>query len=67
MLGGSIPLGYLIARVYSEPLKRRLRTASGLVSAAARAQARQRPNTATSRWNTRAWMDRGQRRLTLLL
>jgi peptidoglycan/LPS O-acetylase OafA/YrhL len=31
MLGGSIVLGYLIARGYSEPLNRRIRTASGLV------------------------------------
>ncbi|HEX5461596.1 MAG TPA: acyltransferase [Steroidobacteraceae bacterium] len=31
MLGGSILLGYVIARWYSEPLNRRIRTASGLV------------------------------------
>lgn len=30
MLGGSILLGYLIARIYSEPLNRRIRAASGL-------------------------------------
>jgi peptidoglycan/LPS O-acetylase OafA/YrhL len=29
MLGGSILLGYLVARVYSEPLNRRIRTVSG--------------------------------------
>jgi peptidoglycan/LPS O-acetylase OafA/YrhL len=32
MLGGSILLGYAIARWYSEPLNRRIRAASGLVS-----------------------------------
>jgi hypothetical protein len=29
MLGGSIVLGYLVARHYSEPLNRRIRTAAG--------------------------------------
>jgi peptidoglycan/LPS O-acetylase OafA/YrhL len=37
MLGGSIVLGYLIAKVYSEPLNRRIRIASGLVFAEGRA------------------------------
>jgi peptidoglycan/LPS O-acetylase OafA/YrhL len=32
MLGGSLLLGYLIARSYSEPLNRRLRSASALVT-----------------------------------
>ena len=31
MLAGSIVLGYFVARGYSEPLNRRIRTASGLV------------------------------------
>jgi hypothetical protein len=31
MLVGSVLLGYLIARSYSEPLNRRIRVASGLV------------------------------------
>ncbi len=39
MLGGSILLGYVIARIYSEPLNRRIRTASGLVLADSRAPA----------------------------
>jgi peptidoglycan/LPS O-acetylase OafA/YrhL len=30
MLGGSILVGYIVARRYSEPLNRRIRTASGL-------------------------------------
>jgi peptidoglycan/LPS O-acetylase OafA/YrhL len=38
MLGGSIVLGYLIARGYSEPLNRRLRMASGLIFGDAAAQ-----------------------------
>jgi peptidoglycan/LPS O-acetylase OafA/YrhL len=41
MLGGSILLGYLIARAYSEPLNRRIRTASGLVLGDRRAAASQ--------------------------
>ena len=41
MFGGSILLGYLIAKVYSEPLNRRIRTASGLVFADGRAEAPQ--------------------------
>lgn len=41
MLGGSILLGYLIAKVYSEPLNRRIRTASALTFADGRAQASQ--------------------------
>ena len=41
MLGGSILLGYLVAKVYSEPLNRRIRTTSGLVPAESRAQAAQ--------------------------
>lgn len=43
MLGGSILLGYLIAQVYSEPLNRRIRTASGLTFSDGRAQAAQLP------------------------
>ncbi|HEX3845329.1 MAG TPA: acyltransferase [Steroidobacteraceae bacterium] len=43
MLGGSILLGYVIAQVYSEPLNRRIRTASGLTFSDGRAQARQLP------------------------
>ena len=39
MFGGSILLGYLIARFYSEPLNRRIRTATGALVAARRAQA----------------------------
>lgn len=38
MLCGSVLLGYLIARIYSEPLNRRIRTASGLVFSDSRAQ-----------------------------
>lgn len=38
MLGGSLLLGYLIARSYSEPLNRRLRAASGHVIGGSRAQ-----------------------------
>lgn len=41
MFGGSILLGYLIAKVYSEPLNRRIRMASGLVFADGRAEAPQ--------------------------
>jgi peptidoglycan/LPS O-acetylase OafA/YrhL len=41
MLGGSVLLGYLIAQTYSEPLNRRIRTASGLVFGDSRAQAAQ--------------------------
>jgi peptidoglycan/LPS O-acetylase OafA/YrhL len=43
MLGGSILLGYLIAQVYSEPLNRRIRTASGLNFSDGRAQAARLP------------------------
>jgi peptidoglycan/LPS O-acetylase OafA/YrhL len=43
MLGGSILLGYAIAQVYSEPLNRRIRTASGLTFSDGRAQAAQLP------------------------
>lgn len=39
MLGGSILLGYLIARIYSEPLNRRIRAASGLAFGEAQARA----------------------------
>jgi peptidoglycan/LPS O-acetylase OafA/YrhL len=41
MLGGSVLLGYVIARIYSEPLNRRIRTASGLVFGNDRARATQ--------------------------
>jgi peptidoglycan/LPS O-acetylase OafA/YrhL len=41
MLGGSILLGYLIARLYSEPLNRRIRIASGVPVGDRRAQASQ--------------------------
>ncbi len=41
MLIGSVLLGSFVARVYSEPLNRRIRTASGLVFADGRAQASQ--------------------------
>ncbi|MFZ0500324.1 MAG: acyltransferase [Steroidobacteraceae bacterium] len=41
MLGGSVLLGYLIARSYSEPLNRRIRLASGLVFGDSQAQAAQ--------------------------
>ena len=43
MLGGSVLLGYLVAQVYSEPLNRRIRTASGLAFSDGRAQAAQLP------------------------
>ena len=43
MLGGSILLGYLIAQVYSEPLNRRIRAASGLHFSDGRARAAQLP------------------------
>lgn len=43
MLTGSILLGYLIAQVYSEPLNRRIRAASGLAFSDGRAQATQVP------------------------
>jgi peptidoglycan/LPS O-acetylase OafA/YrhL len=43
MLAGSILLGYLIAQVYSEPLNRRIRAASGLSFSDGRAQATQAP------------------------
>jgi peptidoglycan/LPS O-acetylase OafA/YrhL len=41
MLGGSILLGYLVAKGYSEPLNRRIRAASGPVFADGRAAASQ--------------------------
>jgi peptidoglycan/LPS O-acetylase OafA/YrhL len=41
MLIGSVLLGFLIARVYSEPLNRRIRTAAGLVFADSGAAASQ--------------------------
>lgn len=41
MLVGSILLGYLIAKVYSEPLNRRIRTATGVIIVDSRAQAPQ--------------------------
>lgn len=41
MLGGSILLGYLVAQRYSEPLNRRIRTASGLTFGDGRARASQ--------------------------
>lgn len=41
MLGGGILLGYGIARIYSEPLNHRIRTASGFLFGDARAQASQ--------------------------
>lgn len=43
MLGGSILLGYLVARHYSEPLNRRIRSAAGLFLGHGRAQASQLP------------------------
>jgi peptidoglycan/LPS O-acetylase OafA/YrhL len=43
MLGGSILLGYLVARVYSEPLNRRIRAMSGLAFSDGRARAVQLP------------------------
>ncbi|MHB8813692.1 MAG: acyltransferase family protein [Steroidobacteraceae bacterium] len=43
MLGGSILLGYLVARHYSEPLNRRIRTAAGPFLGHGRAQASQLP------------------------
>ncbi len=43
MLGGSILLGYVIAQAYSEPLNRRIRTASGLTFGDGRARAAQLP------------------------
>jgi peptidoglycan/LPS O-acetylase OafA/YrhL len=39
MLGGSVLLGYLIAKAYSEPLNRRLRTRSGIIWGEGRARA----------------------------